>query len=287
MRNKILYKTYDDLCHLDCEINLNELFETHNEREKFNKKFHDFIKSDPGNILVYKNVDEIKKRKTSLLKYKSEHLIPQNPQKKDNRPPLLLVLGNPATHSVNSGMFFSFEGSEKEHRFWTILKSAGLLNLPFEPGQPVSDLNIQRRDALLSLDYESPFRIGLSVMLSMPSAPSEKIWSGVAGVQKLIGAKAFRRLERAETEWMIECARDFLTPNGAVVAFQKNAWNNLRSEDDPLYNFELAKTAKLQGTLKDTPEISIFCVPPTRLSGSCAKALKAFFPFGCIPGGKN
>ena len=89
-------------------------------------------------------------RERNLLKYKSEQLIPT---KIDKRPPLLLVLGNPATHSVESGMFFSFEGNKKEHRFWSrILKPAGVLDLPFEPGLSIEKLNKQRRDALFSLE---------------------------------------------------------------------------------------------------------------------------------------
>ena len=46
----------------------------------------------------------------SQLQDKLGQLIPA---KTDKRPPLLLVLGNPATHSVESGMFFSFEGNKK------------------------------------------------------------------------------------------------------------------------------------------------------------------------------
>jgi len=50
------------------------------------------------------------KKNGDILSYKSEQLVPT---KTDKRPSLLLVLGNPATHSVESGMFFSFEGNKK------------------------------------------------------------------------------------------------------------------------------------------------------------------------------
>jgi len=95
-------------CTLNFKINLDRLFETAKEREKFNEKWKDFIDSDPDNKKVYKI-------NGNILSYKSEQLIPT---KIDARPPLLLVLGNPATHSVEAGMFFSFEGNKKEHRFW-------------------------------------------------------------------------------------------------------------------------------------------------------------------------
>ena len=251
-------------CTIDCQINLNQLFETEKEREKFDVKWKDFIASDPYNKMVYE-------KKGNILKYKSEQLIPT---KNNKRPPLLLVLGNPATHSIEAGMFFSFEGNKKEHRFWkNILNPAGVLDLPFDSNQTIAKLNKQRRDSLFNLKYDSQFRIGLCVFISMPSAPGGK-WGGIAGVQKLIGVRALRRLEYAETERVLECAKKFLTPKGAVVAFQKNAWNNLCSETDPIYKIKLARTGKLKGTLKGNPEIPITCVPPTRLSGPCSRVLK-------------
>ena len=256
-------------CTIDCEINLDELFETKEGRKKFDAKWKDFLASDPFNKKIYEE-------KGNLLKYKSEQLIPL---KKDKRPPLLLVLGNPATHSVENGMFFSFEGNKKEHRFWkSILKPAGVLNLPFDSNQAVTKLNKQRREALFNLKYDSPFRIGLCVFITMPSAPGGK-WGGIAGVHKLLGIRALRLLEQAETERVLDCANKFVTPKGKVLIFQKNAWNALRSDDDPLYGIDMAKAGKLKGTLKDNPKLPLFCVPPTRLSGPCSNVLNKFiFP---------
>jgi len=262
-------------CTLNCKINLDRLFETVKERKRFDAKWKDFIASDPDNKKVYKISGNI-------LSYKSEQLIPT---KKNKRPSLLLVLGNPATHSVEAGMFFSFEGNKNQHRFWKdILKPAGILDLPFNAGQSVEKLNQQRRQALYNLDNEFPFQIGLTVIISMPSAASTKKWSGVDGIRGLIGAKAMRRLEKEETKRVLECAKKFVTPKGAVIAFQKNAWNNLRTEkyskndprNDPEYKLALAREGKLKGTLKGYPKIPLICVPPTRLSGPCSRVLKNF-----------
>ena len=140
-------------------------------------------------------------------------------------------------------------------------------------GLSIEKLNKQRRDALFNLNYESGFRIGLSVIISMPSAPGGK-WGGIAGVQKLIGAKAMRRLEREETKRVLECAKHFVTPKGAVIAFQKNAWNNLCSENDQKYEVKLARAGKLKGHLKRDPKIPLLCVPPTRLSEPCSRVLQ-------------
>jgi len=109
----------------------------------------------------------------------------------------------------------------------------------------------------------------------MPSAPGGP-WGGIAGVQKLIGAKAMRRLEKAETKRVLECAKKFVNPKGAVIAFQKNVWNNLRSENDPKYELKRARAGKLKGHLKGNPRIPLLCVPPTRLSGPCSRVLKGF-----------
>jgi hypothetical protein len=249
---------------IDCEINLKLLFEEKEKRERFDANWKDFLASDPYNPRIYR------KRGNKLI-YRSEQLIPT---KKDKRPPLLMVFGNPATRSVAKGMFFSFRDNGKENRFWkSILKPARILELPFNPDQSIEKLNTRRRQDMLNLKYDSSFCIGLSVFISMPSAAGGK-WGGVAGIRRLLGAKAFRKLERAEQGRVLECAKEFVNSKGAVVAFQKNAWNGLRSDDDPEYNINLAKTGRLKGTLKGSEKVPILCVAPTRLSGPCRKVLK-------------
>ena len=197
------------------------------------------------------------------------------PEKSDNRPPLLLVLGNPASHSVANRMFFSFEGNGNEHRFWkVILKGSGALKLTYDQNLPVDQLNEIRKTQLLDLDYDSPYRIGLCVFITMPSAPGGS-WGGVAGVQKLIGVKALRKLEQEESTRVLKLAEKFINSKGAVIAFQKNAWNGLRSEKDPEYSIEAARAGSLKGTLKGRNDLALFCVPPTRLAGPCRRVLNA------------
>jgi len=263
MRGSILSYQQKDPVKLQCEIDLNKLLPTPKQRERFNKKWNDFLESDLCN-------NEIFKRKENLLKYQSEQLIPTGNNKK---PPLLLVLGNPASHSVKEGMFFSFEGNKKEHRFWKILRKSKALDLPIERNLSVEEQNYRRKRYLLELKYETPFRVGLCVFISIPSKASGK-WSGVAGVQRLIGAKALKELEKEECQRVIESAKKFLTAKGVVVTFQKNAWNGLKSDCDVSYNIDDAKNGKLKGTLKDTPGIPLIGVPPTRLSGPCSEILR-------------
>jgi len=123
MTESILSYQQEDLVKLLCEIDLKKLLPAPKQREQFNQNWDDFKESDPCN----KDLFDLK---GDRLKYQSEQLIPSKP---DDCPPLLLVLGNPASHSVKEGMFFSFEGNKKEHRFWKhILQPAGVLDLPYD-----------------------------------------------------------------------------------------------------------------------------------------------------------
>jgi len=258
----LTYKLPDPV-RMDFAVDLSALLPTPTERKNFDRKWKSFIASDDANKSIYQ-------RKGNRLLYKSEQLIPS---KKDSRPALLLVFGNPASHSVQSGMFFSFKDNGKENRFWkSILKPSGIVDLPFDPSLSADVLNMERQERLLNLDYDAPFRIGLCVIISMPSAPGGK-WGGVAGIQKLIGAKAMRRLEEAERKRVVRCSKEFLSKDGVVVSFQKNAWNSLKSDEDPVYDINLAKPGKLKGKIENCPGVSLFGVPPTRLLGPCREVL--------------
>jgi len=250
--------------HLDCEISLLELFPTKNERQKFDNKYDSFLDSNVDNCCVYD-------LKHDSLFYTTEQLIPV---KTDERPPLLLIFGNPATHSIKNGMFFSSKDDGKENRFWKhLLHPAGVLDLVFAEGLSTKDRNKLRLERMLALSYDTPFRIGLCVYWSMPSSAGGP-WSGVAGIRKLIRGRALKRLERYERERVIEVVKRFLVPGGVAVTFQKDAWNGLRSVNDPAYSIELAKTGRLRGTLGAFPHIPLLGVPPTRLVGPTRKVLR-------------
>ncbi len=149
INKKILNYQEENSVRLKCEINLHNLFESPKERKRFRKRWCQFLASDPNN-------KEIFNLKGNRLCYDSEQLIPA---KTDRRPPLLLVLGNPASQSIKNGMFFSFEGNGNEHRFWkSILKKSGTLTLKYDTSQPCDKLNEVRKSQLLNLDYDSPYR---------------------------------------------------------------------------------------------------------------------------------
>jgi hypothetical protein len=250
--------------HLDCEISLSKLFPTKGEREKFNNKYKTFLDSDADNRCIYE-------LKHGTLFYKTEQLIPI---RTDERPPLLLIFGNPATHSIKNGMFFSPKKDGKENGFWKhLLHPAGVLELALADGLSTKDRNKLRLERMLALSYDTPFRIGLCVYWSMPSSAGGP-WSGVAGIRKLIGARALGRLEPYERERVIEVVKRFLVPGGVAVTFQKDAWNGLRSVTDPEYSIKLAKAGKLRGTLNGLGHIPLLGVSPTRLLGPTRKVLR-------------
>ena len=130
---------------LKCKLDLHRLYSEHNELKKFQSKFSSFLKADLFNQKIY----QLQKLK---LIYLSEQLIPI---KKDKRPPLLLIFGNPASHSVDAGMFFSFESNGKEHRFWkTIMRGSGLIDFNVDYNLPTDKLISVYKEKLLNLDYK-------------------------------------------------------------------------------------------------------------------------------------
>ncbi len=58
-----------------------------------------------------------------------------------------------------------------------------------------------------------------------------------------------------------------------MIAFQNNAWNNLRSEQDQKYSIEVARAGSLQGNLRKHNDFALFCVPPIRLAWPCRRVL--------------
>jgi len=232
---------------LRCTLDLSQLYDTEDKFAAFEAKFKAFKKADPYNRRIYRMEEK-------LLIFDSEQLIPI---RTDSRPPLLLVFGNPASHSVQEGMFFSFEGNGKEHRFWkNILRPDKILDMKFEQNQDVKERNRIRKKRILNLDYDSPNRFGFCVFVSLPSGPSGP-WSGIGGINKLLGSKAMKLLEPFERERILRVVKKFISAGGKVVTFQKNAWEGLRSDTAPLYSMDLAKSGGLVGSIKGMPKVPL------------------------------
>jgi hypothetical protein len=257
------YRQIDDVI-LQCELDLRSFYQDDIHLKRFISKYESFREShDPHN--------EIFQLKSNILSYKSEQLVPKQ---YNDKPFLLFVFGNPASHSIQSGMFFSYERDGREHRFWSqILRDSGIADLTADTNIENENVNVWRKDKLINLKYNSLFRIGLSVMFTFPS-PSIGIWSGVAGLKKLFGAKAFEMLAKEEAKRVKTLAHKVVKGDGAIITFQKDAWFQL-SEDKYSKNYLIrSKNADLIGNIDKI--IPLYGLPPTRNSGTCTKILKQF-----------
>jgi hypothetical protein len=243
----------------DYEVDLLELYPSRKERQDFFTRLDEFLKSDS----THKDIISLQ---GDILKYRSEIFISD---KIDNRPPLLLLLGNPASHSVAAGMCFAFEKSNQDHRFWRLLDATGILKfLNQTPNSAApNEKNYIRRKALADLKYLSPFRIGIAVFYSLPSAASDKRWSGVSGLRKLFRAKAFDLISHQEEKRIGRLITRFIgSTGGGIIAFQKGAYERVRSVDSRAYSQELANRGLLQGKYKNSQNILLAGAPPTRLA---------------------
>lgn len=250
--------TYDDTTFgiQKCKLNLAKLYPDHDERAAFFARFEEFLASDRCN-------EELFSLRGNILKYRSEVFVSD---KVDSRPPVLLIVGNPASHSVEAGMCYAYEGNGREHRFWRLLEESGFL-IFWSQSSLIADLeeriDVMRKD-LYELAYESPFRIGIAVFYSIPS-PASGDWSGASGVRKLLGTKAFRKITVQEEKRIDGLVSRFLGQCGIIIAFQKDAYENLRSPGDLGYERALADQGRLQGRYKVNPSVFLAGAPPTRL----------------------
>lgn len=236
-------------------FSISSLYSGEKPRGQFEKRFCEFLKSHPAH-------SEIFERTGDKITYRTESIIPT---KDSPRHPLLLVFGNPASQSVESKMFFSFEGKRREHRFWKILREAEIVCFsPITKSDSICKVNQLRKEALYELSYCSPFRIGLAVYYSMPSPASNAPWAGVAGLHRLFGKEALGKIGKYEKRRIARIIKEFVSPSGTVIAFQKDAYLAIKSSASPDYKLEEAKAGHLVGTCHCDTGIKLFCLPPTR-----------------------
>lgn len=237
------------------KIDLDELFETTIEHNKFNKRFGPFMSSDSLS-------NDIIRLENNILTYKTEHVIPSC---NDGRKKVLFLLGNPATHSVHIGVPFSYEnkrnGGKGEHRFWEALRSTGYIDLPYNISVA------EKKELLFKLQYKSPIRFSLDVFFTLPSTASstgkeaEPIQkkSGVLQIEYLLGRKALNKIGLKEKERL----EDIIKTHDAVIVAQKDAYNGVKSNDSPKYDGKKVKIAGIETiTFNGVP---LFCTPPTYL----------------------
>ena len=227
------------------------LYPNYKERCRFEARLSEFLKVD--------NSPKIIDYSDGVISYLTESVIPT---KQDSRPPLLLLFGNPAPNSVRNKCFFATEKGKHQHQFWPVLEKAEIISFK----NTNEDINTFRTMALLDLDYRSPFRIGLAVFYSLPSSASDLKWSGVAGLSKLFGAKAFREISLCEKKRAEIIIQEFIGDDarGAVIAFQKNAYLGVkdhRSQESLVVEEGKWCVVEVRSSCSD---VRLFRMPPTR-----------------------
>jgi hypothetical protein len=225
---------------IGCTIDLNALYLNTKELEAFNTRWVDFLASDPGH-------GEVLTRSGNIIMYPHKSWIPTT---KNDKPAVVFLFGNPAPHSVVADVYFAYEGKGVEHRFWKVLRELGFVDLHGD------DQDIKRR--FLSLEYESPFRLGFEVIYTFPSSASKPKWSGVVGVERLFGRKAVATILELEKARLKVILRDFLLDGGVIVAMQKDAYNAVAQNS---YNLKLAADGDLESLFDGT---KVYGTPPTR-----------------------
>lgn len=177
-----------------------------------------------------KNTNIFKFKSENRLAYKTEILIPKPLA---NRISVLFVLGNPAIHSVEAGMFFSYEntrtGKWKEHRFWRALRDIGVLSFAEDTRNPapenIEEINKVKSNSLLNVTYDGKFNIFILPYFSFPT-PSSGRYSGVEGIKKLFGRDIFEKIKKDEFNRYKEI---LLKDNiKEIICFQKEALNCIK-----------------------------------------------------------
>lgn len=243
-------------------LNVKELME--DRFKEFLSNFHDFNGS--GNC----DMSQVCRMEGDFLIYETESIHPK--EKKNGRTPLLLLFGNPAPHSVKERMFFSYERNWKEHRFWKVLSESGIFTLD-EQIDDINERNRLKKNKLLEVTYKSPFQIYLDVFYSMPSPATGK-WSGVAGLKRLFGVNAFKRISESEKERVESLIKNHIGPKGMVLTFQNDAYERIKLEGSPDYNRKKALAGGIKSKCKINPQIKLYCLAPTRLMHNNLDTLK-------------
>lgn len=116
----------------------------------------------------------------SVLKYTSESLFPdENEHGKRN---VMIILGNPATHSVAGGMFFYSKSDGSRHQFWGKLEEAGLM--PKIKCSTRAEEARERKKIIVDGISSHKYLLGLTTFYSFPT-PVHGDYQDVKGVETL------------------------------------------------------------------------------------------------------
>ena len=116
----------------------------------------------------------------SLLQYRSESLFPDKHDSSKEK--VLIVLGNPATHSVAGGMFFYSKNDGNRHQFWGKLEEAGLM--PKIRYNTRAEEARERKKIIIDGASSKKYLLGLTTFYSFPT-PVHGDYQDVKGLETL------------------------------------------------------------------------------------------------------
>jgi len=199
------------------EIDLNDLFDA-DQLNSFSRHYKAIAAQD-------KDFKALSSLKDGSLRYESETLLPLIGE--GFKPKILIVYGNPATHSVKHGMFYFSKGGGKfyRHGMWGKLAKAGLVapvksRIKNNYQARLKEANV-RKSMILSGTSSSYFLVGLTTFYSLPTpAPLDSGYSGVAGIEKLF-KPVLDKIARME----VKRIQSYPFTNGATIVFtQKSSY---------------------------------------------------------------
>lgn len=114
--SKIIDGQYNVKIDLNTYLNPSQITEFESNLKDISKRDNSFTINKSGSLCSFKN---------GILTYKSETILPLI--HRSNKEKILMVFGNPATHSIKNGMFYFSSGHFRRHTMWSKLQEAGLM----------------------------------------------------------------------------------------------------------------------------------------------------------------
>ncbi|MDW7774690.1 MAG: hypothetical protein SCH71_17550 [Desulfobulbaceae bacterium] len=206
------------------EVNLNNLFTGNQDHLNSFYKHYDFIAYED------KDFKSLVSLVDGILRYESETVLPLIED--DFKPRVLLVFGNPATHSVKHGMFYFSMGGDNfyRHGLWGKLLKAGLVSEV--KSNTTDNYQARKKEAnlrklmILAGKSSDNYLVGLTTFYSLPTPGSfDSEYSGVAAVEKLF-RPVLDTVARAE----VKRIQSYPFTRGATVVFTQKSSYEMYSE---------------------------------------------------------
>jgi hypothetical protein len=189
---------------------------------------NDLVKIDP--FITGRNGLPIIKIKENVLTYISETIFPRRPDSEKEK--VLLVLGNPATHSIKYGLFFFSKSNFGRHNIWNKLHDANLITMvDYSNSSNLSKLEIRTKEAnekikmISNGNTSEKYLLGLTTFYSFPTPVIDKYkFSNVSGVLRLFNP-IIDSLNEMESKRILSYS---YTNDATLVFVQKNSYDTFK-----------------------------------------------------------